>query len=107
MPNRLTAATLLALLTACGGDEGVVTACGGDKVVVTCTYDYTSELDLDSGEYPGFTASCDEWAEHGEVQMGSLEGACEAEGYDLGFTYADCVCTVDTGTCTFPNGVND
>lgn len=93
---------LAALLLACATSADADTV-----VVVTCTYDYTSELDLDSGDYPGFTASCDDWAEHGEQQMSSVEGACEADGYDAGFTYAACVCSVDTGTCTFPSGVND
>lgn len=81
------------------GDDGVVT--------VTCTYRYVIDGEETTGEYPGFTTTCDGWAESGEQAAHSVQERCEQEGRDAGAVEAECVCTEDTGTCEFEGGVND
>lgn len=83
------------------GDSGVVT------VTVTCTFDYVTDTGHETGDYPGYETDCDTWAESGFQAMISRQGACEQAGIDAGADSATCTCEVDTGTCTFPNDVND
>ena len=90
---------LLVFLLACAVDVGTVT--------VTCTFEYTTADVPETGDYPGYSSTCDEWAESGEQRLESTVGACEAEGVDGGADDATCTCTPDFGTCTFPNGTND
>ena len=79
---------MLVLLLACAND-GTVT--------VTCTFDYRDAGGSDTGEYPGFVATCDAWAS--EQRLDSTEDACEAEGIAAGADVAICTCTPDLGTC--------
>ncbi|MES2642724.1 MAG: hypothetical protein V4850_24790 [Myxococcota bacterium] len=76
-------------------------------VTITCTYSYVTGGEPASGTYPGFTTDCDGWASSGYQSMGSTQSACEQAGLDGGADEAACACEVDTGTCTFPGGVND
>ena len=95
------------LLTACsdrtddtaGEDVGIVT--------ITCTYSYVTDGEESRGTYPEFTTDCDGWAATGYQSMGSRQSACEQAGLDSGADEVACACSVDTGTCTFPGGVND
>ncbi len=83
-------------------------ACTGpNEVVVTCVTEWRDGDSVHTESYPGFTTSCSDWAEHGEVQMASTEGACAADGFDQGYDPSECACTVDKGRCTFPRGAND
>ena len=66
---------------------------GPNEVVVTCVTDSPTDDVM-------FSMSCDEWADHGWQTMQGPEDACGADG-------SGCTCTVDTGRCMFPNGVND
>lgn len=87
------------LLAGCAVDVGTVT--------VTCTFDYTFGETHETGDWPGYSTDCDNWAESGEQGLESTRGACEQAGLDADADAAECVCGEDVGTCKFPNGVND
>lgn len=89
---------IVALLLACTSPHEVVVTC----VTNWQDYDYTY-----TQSYAAFRTSCHDWAESGEARMASEEAACVQDGFDEGYANPTCTCTVDTGRCTFPNGVND
>jgi hypothetical protein len=90
--------TVLLLLLACSGP---------DDVEITCVPNWSEGDEAQSDPYVAATMSCDQWAEHGEAQLASEEAACVQDGLFAGFTTSTCTCTANTGSCTFPSGVND